>query len=353
MSELSDILTETRAGTGHILLNRPKALNALTLDKIRVMDPALRAWAADPTIRLVTVAGAGEKAFCAGGDIRALCDAATANDAAALDAFFSEEYRLNRLIKTYPKPYIAFLDGITMGGGVGISVHGPFRVATEHTLFAMPETGIGMFPDVGGTDFLPRLADGLGIYLALTGARLKAADAVAAGVCTHYIPSDRIAAVETALADPSVTDGAAVDAVLRRFADDPGPAPLEAHRDVIKRCFDGAGTVQGVLEALAADGSDWALKTRDIILSKSPMLSVVTLKQMQLGATLAFDDCMRLEYRLASRVTRLPDFAEGVRAALIDKDNAPRWTPDTLAAVDMAAVEALFGPREDAELSFE
>jgi enoyl-CoA hydratase len=355
MSE-PEILFDVVDGIGRIVLNRPRALNALTVAQVGQMDRTLRAWAADPAVRAVIVEGAGDKAFCAGGDIRVLSDAAKAGDDETIRRFFREEYTLNRLIKTYPKPYIAFLNGITMGGGVGISVHGSHRVVTENTVFAMPETGIGMFPDVGGTFFLPRCPGQVGMFLALTGARLKAADCLYAGIGTHAVPAERLEALELALREAvgAAPDGAdiagTVTAVLDRFHQAPGSAPLAAHRSDIDRVF-ARGTVEEMLAALDVMGDDedddWSAGTAARLREKSPTSQKVTVRQMRRGADLDFDDAMRLEYRLALRFMRSPDFVEGVRAAILEKDNAPRWSPASLEAVDDATVDGFFAPLED------
>ncbi|HEY0834897.1 MAG TPA: enoyl-CoA hydratase/isomerase family protein [Azospirillum sp.] len=342
------VLFEPRGGCGVITLNRPKALNALTLEQIRQIDPALRRWAAAPSVAVVVIEGAGEKAFCAGGDIRALYDASTAGDEGFLADFYREEYTLNRRIKTYAKPYVALIDGITMGGGVGLSVHGRYRVATERTLFAMPETGIGFFPDVGGTYFLPRCPGRIGLYLGLTGARLKAADMLYAGIATHYVPSSDIENLKAALAD--ITDVAAADAqvqaVLARFHQDPGPAPLAEKRGLIDRLFAG-DTLDAVLGALEAESDPWAAQTLSTICSKSPYALAVTVRQLRDGAALSFDEAMALEFRLSLHVAMAPDFREGVRAVIVDKDNAPKWQPPGALPVDAA-----FGPHPAGALTF-
>lgn len=349
---IDEILCSVTAGVGLIVLNRPKALNALTLDGVRAMDPALRRLADDPAVRCVVVEGAGEKAFCAGGDIRRMWEANKAADVAYLQAFFGEEYRLNRLIKTYAKPYVALMDGVTMGGGVGVSVHGSHRIATERTLFAMPETAIGLFPDVGGTWFLPRLPGAIGMYMALTGARLKAADCLYAGVATHFIPSEQRDAVLEALQQESVMTAADVTAVLDRFHQDPGPAPMADLRPAIDRCFSG-DSVEAILEALRAEGGEWAEKTLHILGKMSPSSLKITFGQIRRGAAVStFDEAMQLEYRISPRISMTADLAEGVRAVIIDKDHAPKWAPSTLDAVDAAVVESFFAPADDGDLSF-
>lgn len=335
---MAEISLEVSGALGRIELKRPKALNALTLAQIHAIDPQLRAWAEDPRVTAVLISGEGHKAFCAGGDIRALYDAGQRHDADYFARFYHDEYHLNRRIKTYPKPYVAMLDGIVMGGGVGVSVHGSHRVATENVLFAMPETGIGMFPDVGGTWFLPRLPGQIGTYLALTGARLKLADCLYAGIATHYVPAERRDALVAAL-----EGGASIDSALAERSADPGPAPLSQHRDVIDRCF-APDRIEDILAALESEDSDWAAETRRTVLAKSPFATKVTLRQMRLGGTLDFDDCMRTEYRLSQRFMAGPDFFEGVRAVIVDKDQLPRWQPDSLDAVSDAEVAACFAP---------
>ncbi|CCG08659.1 enoyl-CoA hydratase/isomerase family protein [Pararhodospirillum photometricum] len=334
-----EILFTVEKGVARVTLNRPKAHNALTLSKIRHLDPALRVWADDPDVRLVVIEGTGERAFCAGGDVRAMAEAVHDGRFADNEAFFAEEYRLNRLIKTYEKPFIALMDGITMGGGVGISVHGRFRVVTERTVFAMPETGIGMFPDVGGTFFLPRLPGRVGTWLALTGARLKAPDLLALGLATHHIPAERLDELKQALmSSPHPAQ------VLNHYHVDPGPGVLtNEQRVLIDRCF-ASDSVEAIVAVLEAQNDPWAQDACETILAKSPTASKITLHQMRLGATLTFDAAMDLEYRIATRITRLPDFYEGVRAVLIDKDNTPRWSPASLEAVASQTVEAVFAP---------
>lgn len=344
MSEEPEILFEKRGHAGLITLNRPKALNALTLSMVREMHPQLAEWARDPDIAHVVVRAAGEKAFCAGGDIRQLHDWGRARDPRFLD-FYREEYRLNTFIKRYPKPYVALIDGIVMGGGVGVSVHGSHVVAGDKIVFAMPETGIGLFPDVGGTFFLPRLPGSIGTWLALTGARLKQADAAWCGLATHAVPSARFGELAEALC---ASDEAT--AVIERFAEPPGePAALPSLMPVIDRCFT-ANPVSEVLERLEAESgaaAEWAGKQAAIIRAKSPTSLAIAMRQMREGAKLDFEDCMRLEWRIVNRVVDGRDFFEGVRAVIIDKDNAPNWQPATLEELSEAEVDAYFAPLAD------
>jgi enoyl-CoA hydratase len=348
------VLFESRGALRRITLNRPRALNALSLAQIRIIDPMLRQWATDPAVAAVVIDGAGEKAFCAGGDIRALYEASLAGDRVALATFFAAEYRLNRRIKTFPKPYVALLDGITMGGGVGLSVHGRYRVATERTLFAMPETGIGMFPDVGGTFFLPRCPGRLGLFLGLTGTRLRTADALYAGIATHVVPADGqrdlIEALSGVPAGPQA--GARVGAILDDAHTDPGPAPLAGLRARIDRLF-AATTVPEVLAALAADPDPWAATILETLGRMSPTAMAVTARQIALGATLAFDDAMALEYIMAPNVALSHDFREGVRSVIVDKCGQPRWNPARVDDIQNADIEAFFRGQAGQSLSFD
>lgn len=346
MSEEAEVLFAREGVAGIVTLNRPKALNALTLDMVRAIHPQLRAWAVDPAVRLVIIEGAGEKAFCAGGDIRALHDWGRAGDRNVID-FYREEYRLNTFIKHYPKPYVALMDGIDMGGGVGLSVHGSHRIATERLVFAMPETGIGLFPDVGGTWFLPRCPGEIGMYLALTGERLKAADAIYAGIADVFVPSERLAGLRSRLAA-----GEPVETVSGSLSGDAGTPPLAQNREAIDRHFS-KESVAGILASLKADGSEWAARVAAIIEAKSPVSTLVTYRQVREGRRLGFEDCMKLEFRLTNRFMKGRDFYEGVRAVVIDKDQKPVWSPATLAGVSAQEVDAYFAPLGADELSFE
>ncbi|MGD1934471.1 MAG: enoyl-CoA hydratase/isomerase family protein [Candidatus Phaeomarinobacter sp.] len=339
-----EILFEVKGAAGVITLNRPKALNAFTLNMMHALHPQLIAWADDPRVERVIVKAAGDRAFCAGGDIRALYDWGTSDDPMAVD-FYNQEYKLNTFIKEYPKPYIAFMDGITMGGGVGLSVHGSHRVATEKTTFAMPETGIGLFPDVGGTFFLPRTPGQTGMWLSLTGARLKAADAIFAGIATHYAPSANLDDIEAALTVPD----ADVDAILGAQLSPPDGGPLAGLQDDITRLFSGAG-VEAILADLDGDGGEWAQAQAATIRTKSPTSLKVAYRQMIDGAKADFRDCMTVEYRIVSRIMKRPDFYEGVRAAIIDKDNAPKWKPDVLDAVTVDDIDMIFAPADGGDI---
>jgi enoyl-CoA hydratase len=347
---MPDVLVSREGRAGRITLNRPAALHALTTDMCLAMDEALKAWAGDPDIELVVIDhAAGTRGFCAGGDIRMLAESG-AGDGAAAAAFFRAEYRLNARMHNYAKPLIAFLDGVTMGGGVGISVHGSHRIATERTTFAMPETGIGLFPDVGGGWFLPRLPHGLafGLWLALSGERLKGADVASAGIATHYMES---VVVEVMKAD-IIENG--LDLLSAMEWDETGS--FEQNLDVIQRCF-GRRTVEDIFAALAEEPDDWAEAQLNLLKTKSRQTLKVAHRQLVLGQDMeTFEDNMRMEFRIGCRAVRRHDFQEGVRAVIIDKDNAPKWDPPTLQDVSEELLDGIFaplGPGEPAELSFD
>jgi enoyl-CoA hydratase len=295
-------------------------------------------WRCDPAVQAVLIDHSGERGFCAGGDIRMLADSG-ADDGRLAREFFFTEYRLNHLLFSYPKPVIAVMDGITMGGGVGLSAPARYRLATERTTFAMPETGIGLFPDVGGGWFLPRLPGRIGLWLALTGARIKAADCLHAGLATHYVPSERLPELKAALAE----NPSDIEALLAQFHVDPGPAPLLAHRAELDAAF-GQGSVEAILAALDA-GSDWAQAQAAALRTKSPQTLKVAFRQLALGAAAPdFAANMAMEYRIGARVVQRHDFLEGVRAVIVDKDNAPKWNPARLEDVGEDLLDAIFAP---------
>jgi len=338
MTTTDEAICRRRGAIGHITLNRPQALNALTLNMVRAIAGALDAWEQDAAIKAVVVEGAGERAFCAGGDIRLLWEQGTSRDHKSQLDFWREEYVLNVRIKNYPKPYVAVIDGIVMGGGVGVSLHGSHRIAGDGFAFAMPEVGIGFFPDVGATFFLPRLAGKTGTYLGLTGARAKAGDAVALGLAEAHVSRAQIADFVAAL-----EAGEGVDAAVARFRSDAAPGPIVHNRAVIDAAFS-AGGVSEILDRLAADGSDFAKDAAKQIGQKAPLSLAVALRQMQVGATLSFEEAMRTEFRIVSRICRGPNFYEGVRATIIDKDQKPAWTPARIADVSSADIDAIFAP---------
>ncbi len=344
----SPLITFREGCAGRIILNRPEALNALDLGMVRGFDKALLEWEEDNCVRVITIEGAGERAFCAGGDARGIIESRGTDSTLGAD-FFREEYRLNRHLKMYPKPIVSFIDGVTMGGGVGVSVHGSHRVATERTLFAMPETMIGLFPDVGGGHFLPRLPGEIGTCLALTGARMGAGDCIAAGIATHALAPGT--AVEAVVQELITMKGDDVDGALAPFLAAPAPDWLPEHRETIDRCFAG-DTVEGILDRLASEESDWAQKTRERLSGYSPTSLRISLRQLRMGREVGFDEELVTEYRLSQACLAGHDFAEGVRAALIDKDKAPKWQPATLSEVDEGLVDSHFAVPAAGDLTF-
>jgi enoyl-CoA hydratase/carnithine racemase len=351
MTDEPEIIARKTGQVGRITLNRPKALNALTHGMCLSMIEALEAWRDDDGVQAIVVDGAGEKGFCAGGDILKLHDSGKAGDDQAW-LFWRDEYRLNTLIHHYPKPYVALIDGITMGGGVGVSVHGSHRVAGDRTMFAMPETGIGFHPDVGGAYFLPRLAGEIGTWMGLTGARLKAPDCVASGLATHYCPSGQYEALIAALETADLTGEDALEVLLEEFSGDPGDSDLSVTRGLIDAAFAG-DSVEAILDRIAAAGDGWSAKQASILASKSPTALKLTLACLRKGADLSFEDVMRQDLRVSSWCLTGKDFYEGVRAVIIDKDHSPKWSPNIVADVDDTKVAAAFAPLDDDhEMSF-
>ncbi len=345
MTAEPEVLCRVESGVGRITLNRSKALHALTLGMCEAMIAALRAWKGDDAVRCVLIDHSGERGFCAGGDIRMLAESG-AGDGKAARLFFHTEYRLNHLLFVYPKPVVAVMDGVTMGGGVGLSMPASVRIATERTTFAMPETGIGLFPDVGGGWFLPRLPGKAGLWLALTGARIKAADCSALGIATHFMPSEKIDAFKAALLEhPDAVAGA-----LAPYVDGAGRGPIEAYQADIANLF-GRGSVEAILRALKRDGGEWARDQLAILATKSPQTLKVAFRQLEHGHRFRdFADNMVMEYRIAARVVQMHDFLEGVRAVIIDKDNAPRWSPSRVDLVEDDMIDRIFAvlpPGED------
>ena len=339
MSGEPEVIARVEGAVGRVTLNRPQALHALTTKMCRLMIEALLAWRGDPAVKLVMIDHAGERGFCAGGDIRMLAESG-AGDGSAARAFFMAEYRMNALLFDYPKPVVAVMDGVTMGGGVGLAMPSKFRIATERTTFAMPETGIGLFPDVGGGWYLPRLERHAGMWLAVTGARIKAADCFELKIATHVVASADLLALKAAV----IAEPAELPTAIGRFADDPTDAPVRAHLDDIDRLF-GQPSAEGIVAALEADGSAWAQEQLATMRTKSPTTIKIAHRQLTAGAHMAsFADNMLMEYRIAARVVQTHDFIEGVRAVIVDKDNAPKWDPPTLAGVTDAALDAIFAP---------
>lgn len=330
-----DILFKEVDSKGIITLNRTKALNALTEAMVKEMYPVLKKWEGEK--KLVIIKGIGEKAFCAGGDVVALTTQERRGDPTVLN-FFRLEYTVNNLIGTYQIPYVAFITGIVMGGGAGVSVHGKFRVASDRSMFAMPETAIGLFPDVGGSHFLPRLGGGLGMFLALTGHRLRGGDLFHAGLATHYCPTPQLAELEAALlALPTNTKPEHVQGVLDTFHQPPEDFSLAPHLKDIKECFTAPSLVE-IIVKLEKSPSEFCSQQLSMILAMSPTSVAITHEQVVRGAALNLQDCLRMEFRMVARILKDNDFFEGVRARLVDKDNKPAWRPATLSEVDYAAV---------------
>lgn len=339
MCEEAPVILEERNGLGRIILNRPKALNSLDLEMVHAIAPRLGRWATDDAIGAVLIEGTGDRAFCAGGDIRALYDRRGSDFGAE---FYGTEYLLNIAIANFPKPYIALMDGVTMGGGVGLSVHGSHRIASERTMFAMPETGIGFFPDVGGGWFLPRCPGETGMFLGLTGYRIRAADCLDLGVCDAHIPSNRLDAFIEELTDSDDKSHATVNTIIADFAEDPDTPALASHREAIDRIF-AAGSVENITAALAREKGEWAREIAALLKAKSPTALKVTHRLIREGAEMTrFEDHMAMEFRLACHFYAGHDLFEGIRAIIVDKDHAPKWHPADLAEVSEADVVAYF-----------
>jgi enoyl-CoA hydratase len=344
-----DVLFERRGSLGIVTLNRPQALNALTLAMASAIHAKLDEWEGDPAVSAVMVRGAGERAFSAGGDIRALHEAGRSGGSLIRD-FYRAEYRLNHRIKRYRKPYVALIDGIVMGGGVGVSIHGSHRVASERGKFAMPETGIGFFPDVGATWFLPRCPGEIGMYLGLTGERIGAADMIHCGLATHFVTSERLPALVERLCDRGVSNS--LESIGGGQAGAAGQAVLPSLQEAIDRCFS-AGSVEEILARLDDEQGEWARGTAKTIRRKSPTSLKVTFRQLRLGRRLTdFAAAMTMEYRICQHLMAGNDFYEGVRAVVIDKDRAPRWRPATLGEIDEATVDRIFAPLGEPDLKF-
>ncbi len=342
-TEDDTVLFAIEGRTAVITLNRPKALNALTHPMVLRIAEALAAWERDPAVHQVLVRGAGERGLCAGGDIRAIHDDAKAGTTASAD-FWRDEYRLNARIARYPKPYVALMDGIVMGGGVGVSAHGGVRIVTERSRVAMPETGIGFVPDVGGTWLLGRAPGRLGTHLALTGAAVGAADALLCGLADHFVPAARLPELTAALAVAPVPE------VLPRYAATPPPGELADRRPWIDHCY-AADTVEEIVERLLADGDPAAKEAAEAILAKSPTALKVTLAALRRAAALgSLEDVLVQEFRVSCNALASPDLVEGIRAQVVDKDRRPRWSPSALADVTGADVERHFAPLADGDL---
>lgn len=339
-----EVIARVEGRAGRLTLNRPKALNALTLDMVRELWRVLGAWKDDAAVELVILDGAGDRALCAGGDVLSLYRSREQGSDLAR-TFWREEYRLNALIHRYPKPFVAIMDGIVMGGGIGLSAHaqGGTRIVTEKSMLAMPETGIGLIPDVGGTWLLGRAIGETGIYLGLSGARMNGSDAIQAGFADIHMQRERIPALVSALADPS---GAPVAEILDQAADaEPvPPSPLMALAPEINRCF-GKASVEEILAELQTTTAEWAIKARAELLQKSPLALKASLAAMRRAPGLgSLEAALDVEFRLCTHLFEAGEFPEGVRALLVDKDKAPRWKPARLEDVTAEMIEALFRP---------
>ncbi|GAA4958835.1 enoyl-CoA hydratase/isomerase family protein [Actinoplanes utahensis] len=329
------VIADVTGRLGCLTLNRPAAINALTTEMVAILHRTLDAWATAPEIRAVLISGAGERGLCAGGDLRSMHADAVSGGTGTLD-FFATEYRLNAAIAAYPKPVVAFMDGLVMGGGIGVSAHASIRVVTERSRLAMPEVGIGLHPDVGGSWLLSHAPGQLGTHLALTGATIGAADAITAGLADHHVPADRLPALRDALRDGDPA------AAVAAAATPPPPGDLDGARPWIDSCY-AADTVAEIVDRLAAHPSPAAQAAAKEIGTKSPTSLVVTLRSLRTAAGLpGMREALDQEYRLSAALLRLPDLAEGIRAQIIDKDRRPRWNPATLAEVSPAVVDACF-----------
>ncbi|MFE6504900.1 enoyl-CoA hydratase/isomerase family protein [Kitasatospora sp. NPDC057738] len=341
---VKEVLTEREGRAGLIVLNRPAALNALTHGMVRRISEALDTWENDEQVGTVVISGAGERAFCAGGDIVAIHRAATGGDPGAVEEFWRDEYRLNARIARYPKPYVALMNGIVMGGGVGVSAHGSVRIVTETTRVALPEAGIGFVPDVGGTYLLALAPGELGTHLALTAGSVGAADALLCGLADHFVPSERLPALLDDLAELPVHDA------LERHVQPVPAGLLDGQRDWIDHCY-AAGTVEEILDRLRGSGEPEAKKAADRIAANSPTAVKATLAALRRARALGpLEAVLDQEYRVSCTALATPDLAEGIRAQVIDKDRAPRWSPAALSAVEPAVVARYFAPLGEREL---
>lgn len=335
------VLLHVEGRTGHITLNRPQAINALNHPMVRLMDEALSAWEKADDITTVLLTGEGARGLCAGGDIRSIHDDVRAGGGAASVAFWRDEYRLNARIARFPKPYVALMDGIVMGGGVGVSAHGSVRIVTERSRIAMPETGIGFVPDVGGTYLLTRAPGELGTHLALTGAAVGAGDALLCGLADHYVPSERLPEFTAALADADASE------VVAEYAAAAPEGELAAQREWIDACYS-ADSVEEIVDRLYNSGDQAAKETAETILGKSPTSLKVTLAALRRARSLAsLEQVLDQEYRVSATAITSPDLVEGIRAQVVDKDRNPHWSPAELTGVTDADVARHFAPRGD------
>lgn len=341
VEHLEDVIIRREGRAGRITLNRPKALNALTYPMVLAIHDALKRWEQDPEIAVVILDGTGDRALCAGGDVRAIYDSASEGSGFARK-FWADEYRLNAYIGRYPKPYVAFMDGIVMGGGIGLSGHGSHRIVTERSQLAMPETGIGLIPDVGGTWLLAHAPGETGIYLGLTGERMRGAGTMYARFADTFVPSSRLADLAKALSE--IQNSSEVDSVIARFSEAPPPSDLASHAREIDAtfCFD---SVEKIRDALASMNTEWSRKTLEELDRRSPLALKLTLAAIRNARTLpSLEAALNVEYRLTVRLLEHGEFLEGVRALLVDKDKAPKWNPPRLADVTDEMVAQFLSP---------
>ena len=328
------VIVRKELGLGRLTLNRPQARNALTLSMCETVLLALEDWTTDPDVAAILVDAVPGPAFCAGGDVRAVYELGKSGDPRVMD-FFKTEYRMIGAIAGLAKPYISILNGMVMGGGAGISVHGRFRVATENTVFAMPETAIGFFPDIGGSFFLSRCPGAIGMYLGLTGAQIGPADVMYTGLATHYVPTERIDALLASLGN-----GEPPERALDAFSADYGVPPLVDHREAIDRAFE-ADSIEDILKALTAE-NDWGRGLVQVLRALSPTSLRLAHRQLCEGASLDLEQCLAMELEIIPKILKGHDFYEGVRAAIVDKDRAPQWQPKTLEDVDVNEIDRFF-----------
>jgi len=349
-----DVLFEKVNGAGIITLNRPKALNALNLSMVNKIYPQIGEWEKDPSTTMIIMKGAGEKSFCAGGDIVDVTKQAKKENYLAGETFFREEYKLNYRIATCDVPYIALIDGICMGGGVGLSVHGDERVCTERTMFAMPETAIGLYPDVGGSYFLPRLSLHLGMYLAMSGFRLKGRDVYKAGIATRMVHSSQLEQVEKDLVNLDNPTRQDITDLLRKHhmncqeGRERDYLVLRDYEKYMARCFI-ADNVQDVIKNLETDGTEWAREVLKVLMKMSPTSMAVTHKQLKLGSQLPLEECLQMELRISANMLRKGDFIEGVRSLLVDKDRNPQWNPTSVSDISQEEIDSYFVMPEGVE----
>ncbi len=334
----NDLLISSENGVGLITLNRPNALNALSLDILDGLQATLLNWGRDEQIRAVIIRGAGGRAFCAGGDVRAAYEAHVSGDDEFAAELFRREYSVDYLVASFPKPFVALMDGIVLGGGCGISVHGSHRIVTETTMLAMPETGIGFFPDVGASVFLAKCPGRVGLYLGLTGDRLTAGDAVYAGLADAFLPQKQIEAFIT-----QIIGGSTPDQAVDEFCEKPGSSALALYQAEIDRCF-GAPDLNSIVGSLENDGGPWSEKCLDTLSKKSPFSLEITYKLLNNNENISISDSLITDYRICRHLLKMSDFYEGVRAVLVDRDNEPKWKPATIAGVERDEIEACFAP---------